>query len=273
MRDIHGIQAAPEKIVVTVAGRQRVGKTALLNSMIQYCQPRGGRLIILNADQQNTTHSLSTFFPDARVPPSGGSLMDNRAWIETEIARIVRGNCHAVLDAGGGWTGFSSLAEEVPLYASLEAVGVRLVGLVCCGTEQADLDYLSRILDNGTFRPDRAAIILNTGLITSGRSPASAFASVLQHDAVVSATAQGARVLIMPALSCMAQVTDRGLSFAEAAEGRVKAGQAPMALFDPVRVREWWTKKMPEFFGKFPPDWLPIDHSLSTRAGKTERVR
>jgi len=36
MPDTHGIPAAPEKIVVTVAGRQRVGKTSLLNSMIQY---------------------------------------------------------------------------------------------------------------------------------------------------------------------------------------------------------------------------------------------
>lgn len=57
MPDTHGIQAASEKIVVTVTGRQRVGKTALLNSMIQYCQPHGGRLIILNADQQNTPHT------------------------------------------------------------------------------------------------------------------------------------------------------------------------------------------------------------------------
>ena len=32
MPDTHGIQAAPEKIVVAVAGRQRVGKTALLRA-------------------------------------------------------------------------------------------------------------------------------------------------------------------------------------------------------------------------------------------------
>jgi hypothetical protein len=30
-----------------------------------------------------------------------------------------------------------------------------------------------------------------------------------------------------------------------------------MSLFDPTRVREWWTKKVPEFFDKFPPEWLP----------------
>jgi hypothetical protein len=62
----------------------------------------------------------------------------------------------------------------------------------------------------------------------------------------------------MPALGCMSEVTDRGISFADAAEGRVKPGQAPMSLFDPIRVREWWTKKMPQFFAQFPPGWLPM---------------
>ena len=42
-----------------------------------------------------------------------------------------------------------------------------------------------------------------------------------------------------------------------------------MSLFDPTRVNEWWTKKMPEFFGKFPPDWLPtpLSKEASLAAG------
>ena len=62
---------------------------------------------------------------------------------------------------------------------------------------------------------------------------------------------------MMPALSCMSEVTDRGITFSEAASGIVRPGQTPMSMFDPVRVREWWTKKVPAFFGQFPPDWLP----------------
>jgi hypothetical protein len=56
----------------------------------------------------------------------------------------------------------------------------------------------------------------------------------------------------------MSEVTDRGLSFADAAAGQVKPGQAPMSLFDPTRVGEWWTKKIPEFFAQFPREWLPL---------------
>jgi len=266
MPDTHSFPDEPDWLALTTIGRQRSGKTTLLNALVQYCQPRGGRMVVLNADQQNKTHSLSTFFPDAKVPPAGSSLMDNRAWIEREIAQMVRDRYHAVLDAGGGWTGFASLVEEVSLHESLEANRVKLIGLVCAGTEQADLDYLSRILDNGAFRPDRIMIVLNSGLITSGRSPTSAFTAVTQSGPVQAAMLGGAKLAIMPALSCMSEVTDRGLTFAEAAEGKVRPGQTPMSLFDPARVREWWTKKMPQFFGQFPAGWLPIEAAEAAKA-------
>ena len=120
MPDTNISPSGAEWLLLTTSGRQRVGKTALLNAMVQYCRSHGGRMVVINADQQNTTHSLSTFFSDARVPPASGSLEDNRAWIESEITQMVQGRYHAVLDAGGGWTGFASLADEVPLFASLE---------------------------------------------------------------------------------------------------------------------------------------------------------
>ena len=66
---------------------------------------------------------------------------------------------------------------------------------------------------------------------------------------------------MMPALSCMAEVTDRGLTFEDAAAGVVKPGQAPMSLFDPTRVAEWWTRKMPAFFEQFPTEWRPHDQA------------
>lgn len=265
MPDTHAPSQARGAVLLAAIGRQRVGKTALLNALVQHCRGMGSELVVLNADQQNNTHSLSTFFPDARVPPPG-SLMDNRAWIEGEIVRMAHGGYDAVLDAGGGWTGFASLIEEVPLQESLEATGVKLIGLVCVGTEQADLDYLSRNLDNGTFRPEATMIVLNSGLITSGRSANGAFSSVVRHPAVIAAANAGAKIAVMPALACMAEVTDRSISFADAAEGRVRPGQPPMSLFDPVRVREWWTKKMPAFFGEFPAGWLPAGPASSRDA-------
>jgi len=91
-------------------GRQRVGKTALLNAAVQYFRALGCHIEIWNADQQNRTHSLSTFFADAAVPPAGG-LVDGKLWIEGQLVDQVNRRYHAVLDAGGGWTGFSSLSR------------------------------------------------------------------------------------------------------------------------------------------------------------------
>ncbi len=60
--------------ILTIAfGRQRVGKTALLNAMGQFYRERGCPVQIWNADQQNRSHSLSTFFRDAKTVPNGGT--------------------------------------------------------------------------------------------------------------------------------------------------------------------------------------------------------
>ena len=148
-------------------GRQRVGKTALLNSAVQYFRQMGSSIEIWNADQQNRTHSLSTFFPDAATPETGG-LADSQSWIEGRLADQANRRYHAVLDAGGGWTGFSSLIDNVPVIETLSAQGTEVIGLFCVGPEQADLDYLARFSEDGSFLPKRTVIVLNQGLVMSG---------------------------------------------------------------------------------------------------------
>ena len=53
----------------------------------------------------------------------------------------------------------------------------------------------------------------------SGRSTEGAFAPITKAPAVKRALSRGARVAVMPALTCMAQVTDRGLTFEAAMNG------------------------------------------------------
>ena len=265
MPDRHTHARRGNVVLWTALGRQRVGKTALLNTAVQYFRSRGSRIEVWNADQQNRTHSLSTFFEDAAAPASGG-LVDAKRWIEEKLVDQVTHRYHAVLDAGGGWTGFSSLVEEVPVIGALDEHGVKVVGLFCIGPEQADLDYLEHFAESETFLPEATVIVLNAGLVLSGRSAAGAFAAVRENRAFKAAVERGAQVVMMPTLACMSEVTDRGLSFAEAAAGSVKPGQAPMSLFDPTRVREWWTKKVPAFFDLFPAEWLPLDTASGERA-------
>jgi hypothetical protein len=261
----------PRKAVLWIAlGRQRVGKTTVLNAAVQYFRERGCAIEVWNADQQNRSHSLSTFFPDALSPPPGG-LVDGKLWIEERLMDQVGRRCNAVLDAGGGWTGFSSLVEDVPLVGVLGDEGIQAVGVFCVGPERADLDYLEHFAASSRFLPEATMIVLNAGLVLSGRSAGGAFAAVRQHPAFRAAMEKGARVTMMPSLACMAEVTDRGLSFCEAADGKARPGQGGLSIFDRPRVHRWWRTEMPEFFQEFPEEWLPTGTAPS-RGGAQEQV-
>ena len=111
--------------LVVVAGRQRVGKTTVANALVQYYSALGCRFEVWNADQQNRSHSLSSFFADALTPPQGG-MVDGRMWLEQRLRDQVRRRSNAVLDPGGGWTSFASLVREIPLVTALDAEGFGL---------------------------------------------------------------------------------------------------------------------------------------------------
>ncbi len=256
MPDGHFSGDARRPLLLVALGRQRVGKTALLNTIVQYFRAKGIQIEVWNADQQNRTHSLSTFFPDADCPAES-NLADSREWIERKLRDQAERRYHAVLDAGGGFTGFTALVEDVPVIEFLGANGVDVIGLFCVGPEKADLDYLDTFSKHAVFMPAATMIVMNAGLVLSGRSPEPAFQPIVAHPTFTAALSRGARVAMFPSLTCMSAVTDRGLTFEEAADGKLKPGQEPMSFFDPTRVREWWTKKVPDFFGKFPPEWLP----------------
>lgn len=238
-------------------GRQRVGKTALLNTAVQYFRAGGNPIRVWNADQQNRSHTLSVFFPDAEEVPNAG-VEDGKAWIEERIEDLIQLRYDAVLDVGGGATGFSRLVQEVPLLDAIEGSAVRVVGLFCIGPETADLDYLEQFAEVDMFLPSSSVIVMNGGLVLSGRSVSGAFKPIMDHPAIEAAMKNGAQLAMMPALSCMSQVTDRGLSFIEAGSGKAKPGGDPLSLFDRARVNRWWTRDVPEFFASIPREWLPM---------------
>ncbi len=255
-----GVERPP--IIWVALGRQRVGKTALLNSAVQFFRDAGNPVRVWNADQQNKSHAISQFFADAEHVPEGG-IEDAKVWIEGRLEDLIEHRYDAVLDVGGGATGFTKLVQEVPLLEAIEGSSVRLVGLFCTGPERADLDYLEQYAEVELFMPAASMIVLNAGLVLSGRSATGAFGPILQHPAVKRAAKSGARTAMMPHLACMSQVTDRGLTFREAMDGVQKDGAAPLSLFDRARVNRWWTREIPAFFGAFPQEWLPIDEAAA----------
>ena len=257
MRDGRTATGARPPILWIALGRQRVGKTALLNTAVQYFRALGNPVRVWDADQQNRSHRLSLFFEDAEEVGTAG-IEDGKLWIEARVEDLIECRYDAVLDVGGGATGFSKLLQEVPLLEAVEASTVRLVALFCTGPERADLDYLERFAEAEAFLPPATVLVLNAGLVLSGRTAAAAFRPVLEHPVVKRVLDRGALSAMFPALACLSQVTDRGLTFEQAASGATREGQVPLSVFDRARVRRWWGTEVPRFFGKLPQAWLPL---------------
>jgi hypothetical protein len=249
--------ATRQPVLIITVGRQRVGKTTVLNVLIEVLRGLGAEIEIWNADLHNRTHTLSLFHRDALQPPADTSMEDQKTWIEERVREMVIHRRDTVLDVGGGLTALNTLIEELRLVEMLERRGIRLVLMYVLGNERADLDYLERFAENGLFMPKAMLLVFNAGLLTSGRSAKTAFNALMEHDVVVKAATAGAEIVQMPALSCMAAVTDRGLSFGDFAAGKQVAGHAESSFFDQERVWLWLNREIPKFFLEIPPEWLP----------------
>jgi hypothetical protein len=237
-------------------GRQRVGKTTFLNTVIQAMREQGAQFVIWNADLLNVTYNLPLFHDDVLEPPSA-EFEDVKSWLEERIQDQIEGQYNAFLDVGGGDTPLSRLVREIPIVQTLEKQGIRVVLAHVIGPEQADVDYLRHFTAQDLFAPEATLIVLNAGLVLSGRSASNAFSAIKGHPIVTDALVHGAKLVMMPPLSCMSQVTDRGLTFADAAEGVIKGDHPRLSFFDQERVAIWWTKAVPAFIGAIPPLWLP----------------
>lgn len=245
-----------QPILLIAVGRQRVGKTVVLNSLAQYYQERGADLRIWNADLLNQTHAISKFHPGALVAPPG-NFEDTKAWIEERIHDQIENRYDAILDVGGGETALNRLAQEVQLVETLEMHGIRPVAMHVIGPDAADTDYLNTFLQSELFAPEATILVLNEGLVTSGRSANIAFREVQQHPVVVDALKKGADLVVLPALGCMEQVTARGLTFSAAASALQAEGHPKTSIFDQARIGRWWTVEMPRFFDRLRPEWMP----------------
>ena len=143
------------------------------------------------------------------------------------------------------------------LVRSLERRGVKPVLLYVLGSERADLDYLERFTQDQSFLPAATVIVLNSGLVTTGRSANLAFEPLFDHPVVLAALMRGAKAIQMPALGCLSEVIDRGLSFRDFADGKQKEGHPETSFFDQERVWLWLNQAMPKFLLDIPLEWMP----------------
>lgn len=260
-------------VLFITVGRQRVGKTTFMNVLIQALRKQGAEIAIWNADQLNTTHNLAVFHRDT-LQPKSADFEDGKVWLEARIQDQMEQQYDAMLDVGGGETPLSKLVREVPIVQSAARRGIRVVLAHVIGSDQADVDYLKHYMKDDLFAPEATLIVMNGGLVLSGRSVSGAFAEIGGHPVIRKALDRGAAIVVMPPLSCMSKVTDCGLTFDEAAEGVTKGKFGRMSFFDQERVAIWWQKAIPQFLATIPPLWLPATateaQALLQTAGATD---
>jgi len=251
-----------------ICGRGRVGKTVVANTYVQFCRPRGARLEAWNSDRQNETHTLSVFHSDASRPATDGAS-EKGYWFEANLDRQARERFDAVLDMAGGDPMVRHLARDVRLVETMKRRGLRAVAWHVLGPEPADLDYLKLSMEGQLFAPPATLVVVNTGVLVSGRSAELAFADVCSHRVVVDALDRGAKLVRFPSLECMSAIIDQGLTFAEAMRGVTKPGCQPMTFLDQTRVEIFWKDHIPAFFAEIPSEWLPamVGHNAGSHEG------
>lgn len=243
-RDISG---QPKMIIA--AGRGKVGKSVVLRWCIEWCLQRGGEPVIADADRTNPT--LLAFHPGASRPPSAEDE-DVRLWLNDLVDTQIDTRKTVFLDLGGGDQALRQWSRDLDLAQFLTKHGITPVLLHLLGADVDDLAYL-RDLET-VFAPQHTALILNEGMVPSGRSPLSAFGPIIDHAVFKAAVERGAVAVRLPRLGCMQDIDRRRLSFQDAEDGKVKPGQE---RFPPTmqQMAALWRRAVPQAFAPILP-WI-----------------
>lgn len=209
-------------------GRGRVGGSTFLNFVIEWGRHRGRRVKPLDGDLRSRT--LTALYPpvrsdgapdaDAAVSPASEELIDNKAWFTAELdASVEDGVCRAV-DFGGGDRVIQEYGADLRVGDFCASLGLPLVWAFVLGPDEEDLRHVTQILKSGQVTGGQVLLVMNEGVIRPGQKAAGVFDAVSRQAAYLQLLEDGAEVFLMPRLTCLDQLRDKGLGFYEAAAGR-----------------------------------------------------
>ena len=173
----------PPILWIALGGR-RVGKTVLLNTVVQYFRGLGNPLRVWNAGQQNRSHTLSLlFFPDAEEV-TGSGIEDGMAWTKrlgsctrSRMAMTPFWMSAAARRASRSWP------QEVPLLDALDSSSLLVVGTLlrrrsgppriagACRTRSSSCDTLPGSVLGACFASPRSLGPRPSLHLVRGRSP------------------------------------------------------------------------------------------------------
>ena len=208
-------------------GRGRVGGSTFLDFIIQYCRCKGRRVKPLDGDLRSRT--LTALYPIENV--SGAPLLDgatypvsedlaaNKAWLGGELDRSVDDKVCRVVDFGGGDRVIQEYGNEIRIPDFCSEYELGLIWAFILGPDLEDLHHVVQVVASGHMKGGRLLLVLNEGVIRHGQTTTGVFASTMQQPEYRALLRDGAEPFLMPRLTCMDQLRERGLGFYDAAAG------------------------------------------------------
>lgn len=189
-----------DPFVWVVGGRGRVGKTWTCWAIAAALRQAKVEYEIWDCDGTAGGGGLHTFFPDAQKCRALPSSDEQLAWLETRLTASVLAPKPILLDLGPDDRLMLRMGAEFPnLLKDMEAAGLPFVAGHVVGPDVEDLRYLERVERDDLFRPDRAVLLKNVGLL-SAQTKVAAFAAVDTHPAVAAFVGRGGKVGVLPGL-------------------------------------------------------------------------
>lgn len=192
--------------LIVAVGRGRVGKTTLLRWLAEVMQDGALPVQVWDGDPEPSKESLlSRYFDGAERPLRPQDAEARRQWLEQRITEMVKAArsgkpFHAILDVGGDDLLLKRLQGEASILRHLEAMGIAVVAVHVVGADPGDLRYFISAEQSGLFRPERAILVKNEGMIGALDGPEVRFAAIDRHPAVAAFLADRGAAVWMPAL-------------------------------------------------------------------------
>lgn len=239
---------------VDIAGRGGGGKSTLAYALYGWAKEAGRTVMLADANRNST---LADLCPETLRPPSDDTN-ELKEWHTTNLGAMVTNGVSLMTDLGPGSDRLmQEYGHDLDVVGYCEDQGWNALAIFMCGPDMDDFSYVVRLVEAGYFVPTPSVIVLNEGVVRSGKSAASAFADIRAHPDIAVLQKAGVIPVSMPPLRSMEEARASGLTLQEVAAG--KAGRSGKAM-DPARrtmVEKWLKRMRAEFVEKGVEGYLP----------------
>ena len=204
-------------VLVVVFGRGANGKSTGAAEVVWRMESRGRPVIVADGDYHRS-RTLSDLFPQIATYPASTEPNDVKAWLTATLNRMVRERASVVLDCGTENRVLQEYCRDLRLVEFCRKRGFGAAALYFLGPEAEDLRHVLSIWGGEYFRPERALLVLNEGVVRGGKSVAGAFDATLSDAELAKMLGSGVKPVFMRRLAAMDQVRQPGVGFYRAEE-------------------------------------------------------